>query len=89
MNQKQYDSDDAAIKEICGSPIDEDVMTEQEKKEWEEYCEECEAWRWEELHKEQMSNITCGLSNAVVFPDSSYSNRIKTISFRCESEDED
>ena len=62
-------------------------MTEQEKKDWEEYCAECEAWRWEELHKEKMNNISCGLSNAVVFPDSSYSNRIRTISFQCEDED--
>lgn len=64
-------------------------MTEEEKKEWEKYCEECEAVRWEELRKEKMGNISCGLSNAVVFPDSSYSNRIKTISFQCEFENKD
>lgn len=63
-------------------------MTEQEKKEWEEYCAECEALQWEELHREKMNNISCGLSDAVS-PDCSYSNRVKTISFQCESEDED
>lgn len=67
----------------------EQEMTEQEKKEWEEYCEECEAERWEELHKEKMNNISGSLSDAVISPDCSYSNRTRTISFRCESEDED